>query len=643
MANFYDDNEDLRFYVDRGIDWEPIARLGEHDFKAKDGHANVEEAVDFYRDVFSLIGNFVAEEIAPHWQALDEAKPKLVDGEVVYPEVFDQIFEQIKELDLHGLSLPRELGGMNAPLVVLQIAHELFARADVSVCAHHSFHGSMALAALFYSVNEGTTEFQKDPPQITKTRFQKAITEMITGAEWGSMDITESDAGSDMAKLRSKGELDDEGNWFVTGSKIFITSGHGKWHFVIARTEKARANDDDFAGLKGLSMFLVPAFERNADGTIRREHTTLDGLEDKLGHNGSATVAISFDRAPAYLIGKRGEGFAQMLMLMNGARVGVGFESLGLCEASRRMALAYAAERRSMGKTIDQHEMIADYLDEMATDCQAIRALAVHACWHEELSRKIDLRLRFLPPADESEREAMLRDQKRHARRSRHLTPLLKYYAAEKSVEMTRRAVQIHGGAGYIKEVGAEKLLRDAMVMPIYEGTSQIQALMAMKDNLLGAVKRPRRFLARGVSAHWKSASARDPLERRVAKLQLVEHAALRFLLTRLTAHKLGELPSHKPSEWLQMLKGWDPKRDFALALLHAERLTRILADVAVAEELWQQAQKFPERRELLSRWLERAEPRCQYAYKVISTTGLRLLSTLEAGEGEQLDRAAAQ
>ncbi len=644
MANFYDDNADLRFYVERGIDWEPIVRLTEYDFQAADGHKDTAEAVDFYKDVLEMIGGFVGDEIAPKWKELDQAKPKIVDGEVVYPAVFDDLMEQINELGIHGLCMPRELGGMNAPLMMLQILNELFCRADVSIGAHNGFHGGMALAALSYSVLEGTTEFADEPLGITKTRFRELIDEIIEGKEWGSMDITEPDAGSDMAQLRSKGEQDDEGNWFVTGQKIFITSGHGKWHFVIARTEKAADTEDAFAGLKGLSMFLVPAFERNKKGKIVRTTTTLDAVEDKLGHNGSATVAISFERSPAMLIGNRGEGFKYMLMLMNGARVGVGFESLGLCEAARRLAVDYAAERVSMGKTIDKHEMIADYLDEMATDCQAIRALAVHACWHEEIARKTDMMLKFRPPSDPAELEQLRKTEKKHSRRSRHLTPLLKYYASEKAVEMARLAIQIHGGVGYTKEYGAEKLLRDAVVMPIYEGTSQIQALMAMKDSLGGVVKNPRRFLARGASVRWKVMSARDPLEKRVAKLQHIEHSTIRFLLTRLTANKLGELPSHSPGEWGKVMTGWDPKKDFALAMLHAERLIKILIDVAVAEELWEQAVKFPERRELLERWLERAEPRARYQQDIITTTGLRLLSTLhdiEPGSTEQ--QAAAK
>lgn len=624
MGNFYDDNDDLAFYIDRGIDWEPLVRLTEYDFRSPGGFASTREAVDFYRDTLRFVGGFVADEIGANVSKLDRAHPKLVNGEVVYPEIMTELFTKLDGLELHGLSVPRELGGLNAPITVFQLTTELFARADVSICAHHGFHGGMALASIAYSVEEGTTTFDAALPGITDTRFKDVVDEIMAGKAWGSMDITEPHAGSDMAELRCKGELDADGNWTVSGSKIFITSGHGRWHFVIARTE-APSGEGMLAGLDGLSMFLVEAFD--ADG--KRTHTTLDAVESKLGHHGSATVAISFDHAPARLIGERGQGFQMMLMLMNGARVGVGFEALGLCEAAARMARAYAAERPSMGKTIDQHEMIADMLDEMDTDIRGIRCLAVSAGIHDELARKLGIKLRHQPPSDPRERDALEREIKVHSRRARHLTPLLKYLASEKAVEMSRRNLQIHGGAGYMTEYGAEKLVRDALVMPVYEGTSQIQALMAMKDNLVAAVRHPRTFVRESAAARWRAVSARDPLERRVAKLQSVRAQAIQFLLSRLAGSKIRELRGQPIGSWGSQLQRFDPKRDFALAMLHAERLVKILTDAAVAEELLIQVKAHPDRAEILDRWLERAEPRSRFLLDEITTTGNRLLRKL--------------
>jgi len=633
MGNFYEDNDDLRFYVERYIDWDELVRLTEYEWRSEGGFETVEEAREFYVDLLNLVGSFTADEIAPLAAEIDREKPKLVDGEVVYGPNQQAVIDGLRDLEIHGMCLPRELGGMACPFLVFSMNTEIIGRADVSVTAHHGFHGGMAMAMLMYSVTEGTTQFDRDTAQIVETRFGDGIAQIIGGEEFGSMDITEPGAGSDMARLICKGEQDADGNWFVTGQKIFITSGHGRYHFVIARTEKA-SGDDAFSGLEGLSMFMVPAFERDADGKIVRTTTTLDTLEDKLGHTGSATIAISFDRSPAHLIGERGEGFKHMLLLMNNARVGVGFECLGLCEAAYRMAKAYAAERPSMGKTIDKHEMIADYLEQMKTDIQAIRSMCVYAGWREEMRQKIELKLRFWPPEDADERNRLERLVKRYKAETRHVTPLLKYYASEKAVEMARMNLQIHGGSGYMREYGAEKLLRDAMVMPIYEGTSQIQALMAMKDSLLGVIKNPRRFVRETARARWLGVSGSGD-ERRVAKLQQIQNASIQFLLSRLGVNKFREIRHLPLAEWATAMKDFDPKRDFALAMLHAERLLKILTDVAVAEILLEQAAAYPERQDVLDRWLERAEPRCRYWHDEITTTGLRLLRTLREDEDE--------
>jgi len=223
------------------------------------------------------------------------------------------------------------------------------------------------------------------------------------------------------------------------------------------------------------------------------------------------------------------------------------------------------------------------------------------------------------------------REVRRWKREARRLTPLLKYQGAEKAVEMARRCVQIHGGNGYTKEYGAEKLLRDAIVLPIYEGTSQIQALMATRDTLGSIVKNPRRFLRRTALARWRSVSAADPLEKRVAKLQALSLSAQNHLVTRTAADKLRSLSGLPFGEWPGAItKNWDPKRDFSLAMLHAERLTRLLAEEAIAELLWAQAERFEERRAVLERYLDRAELRARALHDEITTRSPRLLRELE-------------
>jgi alkylation response protein AidB-like acyl-CoA dehydrogenase len=633
MSNFYSDNPDLAWYVERGVDWAPLVELTEFLHRSPDGFKDARSAVEAYRDVLNLVGELAGDVVAPRAARIDREGVRLVDGEGQVSAPFAEIFEQLGALELHGLALPRELGGQNCPLTVFFLASELMARADLSVMTHFSFHGPMAMAMLAYSWAEGSTTFDPATATITRTRFADAIEEIRRGAAWGAMDITEPDAGSDMAALRTTGTLGEDGQWRLDGQKIFITSGHGKYHFVIARTERAGDPEDPFAGLGGLSMFLARAYEDGEGG--RRRFVTIDRLEEKLGHHGSPTASLVFEGTPAELVGQRGEGFKLMLTLMNGARVGVGFEGVGVCEAALRLARAYAAERRSMGKTIDRHEMIADYLDEMETDLLGLRALGVQCAVEVELAQKGGIVLATGLVTDPEEKRRREADVKRHSAHARRLTPLFKYLASEKAVQMARTAIQIHGGVGYTKEYGAEKLLRDALVLPIYEGTSQIQSLMVMKDTLTGIMKEPKRFATRVAQARWHAATARDPLERRVARIQGLARSAEQHLLTRTVADKGRQVVGEPVAEWAKHLKGrWDPKRDFAYAMLHAERLTQLLADEAVAELLLGQARRDPERRVILERYLERAEPRARHLYERITTTGQRLLESL-AGDRE--------
>jgi alkylation response protein AidB-like acyl-CoA dehydrogenase len=641
MANFFKDNEDLQYYFDEGVDWDSLVRITERDFADADGEgfATTEEAVGFYRDIIEMFGEFVAKEIKPYEREIDANGVDFVDGEVVFPERLAGIFDKIEDLHLHSLPIPRELGGMNAPMMLYFMNSELMARADVSAMAHHGFHAGIAMAAIVFSALEGSSDIDPKTGRITKTRWQHVVSEIASGEAWGCMDITEPDAGSDMAALRTVGEQDAAGNWTVTGEKIFITSGHGKYHFVIARTEDVDP-DDPMGGLNALSMFLVPTYEEDENGN-RKRIVQLSRVEEKLGHHGSATCGLVFDKAPADLVGKRGEGFKYMLTLMNNARVGVGFECLGLSESAYRTALEYAAERASMGKTIDRHEMIAEYIETMKTEIQGVRAMAVTAAFHEEMTQKLALSIRY-GDLDDTTRTRMERRIKSHQRKARRITPLLKYFAAENAVAHARACLQIHGGNGYTTEYLPEKLLRDALVMPIYEGTSQIQALMAMKDTLGGIIKNPQRFVRRMAQARWRSVSSRNPLERRVAQLQSLSLAAQQQLVLKTAGDKVKALRGKPMAEWTEELtKNWDPKRDFAFAMLHAERLIQLLGDTMIAELLLEQAEKHPARAEVLERHLERAEPKARYLHDQITTTGQRLLDKLSASSPEMADQAA--
>jgi 3-(methylthio)propanoyl-CoA dehydrogenase len=608
MGNFFTDNDDLTYYLERGVDWRPLL--------------DSDDSPDTFRELLDVAGTFAADEVATRARQIDREGARLENGVVKTGPAQEQIFDMLREMGFYGLCVPKELGGMNAPALLYYFMCEMLARADVSVMVHFGFHAATAVSVLHYSIREGTTEADEHG-RISRTRWQDVIETILAGNAWGSMDLTEANAGSDLAALRTRAVRDAEGVWRVSGNKIFITSGHGQYHLVLAKTE-------DRDELDALSLFLVRSVVER--GGAKVQNVRVDRLEEKLGHHGSATCSVVFDNAEAELIGKVGDGFKLMLSLMNHARIGVGFEALGLAEGAYRAARAYAAERQSMGSSIDRHPMIADYLDDMDVTLRGLRALAVTAALAEEgaLRLEIEEQLRGRPGVVDAAKHKAI---KRLRKRARYLTPLLKYAATEHAVRIARLGMQIHGGNGYMKDYDAERYMRDSLVLPVYEGTSQIQALMCLKDNLGAAVKDPQKFLRRRAAAKLRSVRAVDPLERAVWRLESAGFQAQQHILWRVAKGKMSEAMRAPLSGMLESFtRNWDPKRDFAHGMLHAERLIQILADAAIAEIFWEQAQKHPERREVAERWVERAEPRVRYNLDLISGTGDRLLEKLEAG-----------
>jgi alkylation response protein AidB-like acyl-CoA dehydrogenase len=630
VANFFRDNDDLLFQFQHGIAWDEIVELTENGYSLPDGFKNLEEARAFYEEVMDATGEFVAEQIAPKGLALDRKGTHLVDGDVKFSEEGEAILRGMKELGLFGLIVPRELGGSNAPAALYFTSSEVIARGDVSLMTHYGFHGGIAAAMMNYSVWEGSATVEGG--RVVKTRWDDAIRKIGAGEEWGCMVLTEPGAGSDLAAIRTRASLRD-GTWRVNGEKIFITSGHGQHQFVLARTE------DGADGLKALSLFWVPRFIDR--GGKRIDNVKVTKVEEKLGHHASPTCSLLYEESEGELVGQRGQGFELMLLLMNSARIGVGLESIGCAEAALRMSRAYAADRRTMGKPIEQHELIAEKLMDMETWIAGLRALAYEAVNAVEISQRLDLKLRSAPPSDADALAKMQSRHKRLSRKARRLTPLLKYMASEKAVEIARDAMQIHGGMGYIDETGVHKLLRDALVMPVYEGTSQIQALMATKDHLLWAARDPAGFLRRGARARLLARTGGTHLVREMMRADAMAFGATETIMLRIFGKKLkaeweGGIRGKDPGTWgkylaRRFLRQWDVKADFSQGLLHAERLTRILADVAIAKVLVKQATRFPERTRLAERFLHKALLRIESVTREIEQTDSSVFEAIAA------------
>ncbi len=626
LSNFYLDNEDLRFQVEQAFDWPELVALYERDFTDPEGFKNVDEALEFYREVLEIVGKYVADEVAPVARELDGHHPRLVDGEVVEPDEAGRIFDGLRDLGLYGLNLPRSLGGLNVPFVTFFVVCEMLGRADLAVVGHYGFHAAIATTLLDYSLKEGSIEH--DGRLLRKTRFDRIIAEITNGEQFGCMAMTEPGAGSDLGAIRTRGVLGDDGIWRLTGQKIFITSGHAQHQLVLARTE------DSDQGLDNLSLFLVPRKIEREGETIH--NVKIDRLEKKLGIHASVTTSLSYQDSEGELIGKRGQGFKLMLRLMNKARVSVGFECIGLIEGAFRLAREYAAERESMGRSIDRHEIIADYLDRMELELKGLRALGFRAAYLVDLYSQLEIRLQLEPPTDPDELKALRRRIKQLKWQARELTPLIKFQASEKAIELAGLALQIHGGVGYSTDYLIEKYVRDAYVTTIYEGTSEIQSLMALKDHLQKTLKDLPEFLRVAAQAKVRSLSARDPLQRKLAALESLCYGAMQHILARIAKDKWSVVADKKPAEWLSAFLGdWDASRDFAFGLLHAKRLTRILSETATARVLVEQAERFPERRELAERFLDRAGPVVNWMHDEIYHTGDSVLEQLAAWREE--------
>ena len=627
LTNFYLDNEDLRFQVEQALDWSELVALYERDFTDPEGFTTVDEAVAFYLEVLDIVGKFVASEVAPVARKLDDHRPELVDGEVVVPEEATRIFDGLRDMGLYGLNLPRSLGGLNAPFTTYFVITEMLGRADPALVDHYGMHVGIAMSLLAYSMKEGSIEH--DGPLLLKTRFDQAIAEITSGEQFGCMVMTEPGAGSDLSAIRTKGVLGDDGTWRLTGQKIFITSGHGQHQLVLARTE----NSDE--GLKNLSLFWVPRKIQRDGKTI--DNVKIDRLEEKLGIHASVTTSLNYDNSEGELIGKRGQGFELMLMLMNNARLSVGFECIGLIEGAFRLAREFSAERVSMGQSIDQHEMIADYLEKMEVELKGLRALGYRAAYLVDLYNQLEIRLQLAPPSDPDELQVLQRRIKKLKWQARELTPLIKFQASEKAIELSGLALQIHGGVGYTTDYLIEKYVRDAYVMTIYEGTSEIQSLMALKDQLQKALKDLPEFLRVSALSRVQSLSARDPLQRKLAGLQNKAYGAMQHILAHIAKDKWSYVTDKKLTEWPSaFFTDWDARRDFGFGLLHAKRLTRILSEVAIARVLVKQAEQFPERRELAEQFLDRAAPVVNWMHEEIHHTGDSVLEKLAAQSGEK-------
>ena len=450
MSNFYTDNENLKFHLHHSL-MEKIVRLKENNFADKDKYdyapLDYEDAMDSYDKILEVIGEISGEIINANADEVDKTGPKLVDNEVVYAEGTRKNLDVLVETGMIGMSLPREYGGLNFSLVPYVMAAEIVSRADAG------FANIWGLQDCAETIHEFASDEIKNE---FLPRFYKGAT--------AAMDLTEPDAGSDLQAVQLKATYDEnKGCWILNGVKRFITNGDADISLVLARSEEGTKD------ARGLSLFV---YDRTAKAvTVRR-------IENKLGIKGSPTCELVFKDAPAKLIGDRKMGLIKYVMsLMNSARLGVGAQSVGIAEAAYREALKYAQEREQFGKSIINYPAVYELLTNMKVKIDAIRTLLY------ETSRYVDIfksytfiqKERNLTPDERNE-------QKHYQKIADGFTPLLKLFSSEYCNQIAYDAIQIHGGTGFMKDFPVERIYRDARITSIYEGTSQLQVVAAIKN-----------------------------------------------------------------------------------------------------------------------------------------------------------------
>ncbi len=449
MANYYSDNPNLKFHLHHPL-MEKIVRLKEDNFRDVTLYdfapLDFEDAMDSYEKVLEIIGEISGDIIQPNAERVDHDGPQLINNEVIYAPGTQQNHEVLTKAGLVGLSLPRKYNGLNFPIVPYVMSAEIVSRADAG------FANIWGLQDCAETIHEFASETLKD---AYLPRFNQGAT--------AAMILTEPDAGSDLQAVQLRASYDTATDtWLLNGVKRFITNGDADISLVLARSEP---NTTD---ARGLSLFL---YEKGHHGVVIRR------IENKLGIKGSPTCEMVFTNAPAKLIGDTRMGLIKYVMaLMNSARLGVGAQSVGIAEAAYREALKYANEREQFGKAIMHYPAVYEMLATMRAKIDAARSLLY------ETARFVDVYKAYSFLAEERKLDSEERNDMRYYQRSADVfTPLVKLFASEYSNQITYDAIQIHGGTGYMKDFPVERLYRDARITTIYEGTSQLQVVAAIR------------------------------------------------------------------------------------------------------------------------------------------------------------------
>ncbi|MCI6161639.1 MAG: Acyl-CoA dehydrogenase C-terminal domain-containing protein [Prevotellaceae bacterium] len=482
MANYYSDHPELEFHLHHPL-MKRIVELRERNFEDKDkfddAPVDYDDAIENYRRILEITGDIAANVIEPNSESVDLEGPHLENGRMIYASKTFENLEATRKAGLWGISMPRRYGGLNLPNITFSMASEVIAAADAG------FQNIWSLQSCIDTLYEFGSEEQRQ-------RFIPRICE----GETMSMDLTEPDAGSDLQRVMLKATYsEEEGCWLLNGVKRFITNGDSDLHLVLARSEEGTKDG------RGLSMFI---YDKRQGGVSVRH------IEHKLGIHGSPTCELTYKNAKAELCGTTRMGLIKYVMaLMNGARLGIAAQSVGVAQEAYNEGLAYAKERVQFGQKIIEFPAVYDMLSRMKAKLDAGRSLLYQTARYVDIYKCLEdiQRDRKLTPEERAE-------MKKFTRLADAFTPLAKGMNSEYANQNAYDAISIHGGSGFIMEYKSQRLYRDARIFSIYEGTTQLQVVAAIRYITNGTyLEIIREMLAEEVGTDMKD------LQARIAKL----------------------------------------------------------------------------------------------------------------------------
>ena len=449
MANYYTDHPEIAFHLDHPL-MKRLVELKEKNYVDAATHADApvdyEDAIENYRRILDITGDVAANVIEPNSESVDLEGPHLENGRMIYASKTFENLDVTRKAGLYGVSMPRRYGGLNLPMVIFSMMSEVISASDAG------FQNIWSLQSCIDTLYEFANEEQR----------QKYIPRVCAG-ETMSMDLTEPDAGSDLQRVMLKATFDEKENcWRLNGVKRFITNGDSDIHLVLARSEEGTKDG------RGLSMFIYD----KRDGGVDVRH-----IEHKLGIHGSPTCELTYKNAKAELCGDRKLGLIKYVMaLMNGARLGIAAQSVGVEQEAYNEGLAYARERAQFGQKIINFPAVYDMLSRMKAKLDAGRSLLYQTARYVDLYKCLEdiARDRKLTPEERTE-------MKTYSRLADAFTPIAKGMNSEYASQNAYDAISIHGGSGFIMEYKSQRLYRDARIFSIYEGTTQLQVVAAVR------------------------------------------------------------------------------------------------------------------------------------------------------------------